>query len=392
MLLYFHPHSLDVEFQLPLSRLQRVFGEPLTSENVSSPQLSAYIMSRVHASEPAGGALAVQLVGPPTLETIDGASYVVAHLQLLAASREAVRRFTLQSNVITDTLPNQIVLVSVRSDWNSSTFANDPDLVGVLSGTDSSILIDRGHGSWVQGFRSVFHLGTRHIAEGTDHLLFLLTLLLPAPLLVCGARWAGFAGVRHGFSQILKVVTAFTVGHSLTLALAASGLVHVPGHPIEVLIAISIFISAIHAARPIFPGREAFIAGGFGLIHGLAFASTLADLGLHRGERVASIFAFNVGIEAMQMVVVVCVLPSLMLLSQTRLYTLFRLGGAMFAGLAALGWTFERTTGRSLDIDTAVDGLAKHSVFFAVALLLLSLTVMLLTKHRNRDVSLAFSS
>src|SRR5580704_10928153 len=132
------------------------------------------------------------------------------------------------------------------------------------------------------GFASVFRLGMRHIAEGTDHLLFLLALLLPAPLMVVGSRWVGFAGVRRSLLRILKIVTAFTVGHSITLALAALGLVRVPSRPIEVLIAVSIFVSAAHALRPLFPGREAAIAAFFGLIHGLAFATTLAELGLGR--------------------------------------------------------------------------------------------------------------
>jgi len=129
-------------------------------------------------------------------------------------------------------------------------------------------------------FPSMFRLGMRHIGEGTDHLLFLLTLLLPAPLLVVGSRWAGFAGRRRSVLQVLKVVTAFTAGHSITLALAALGLVRVPSRPIEILIAVSILVSAVHALRPLFPGREAGIAALFGLLHGLAFATTLQNLGL----------------------------------------------------------------------------------------------------------------
>jgi hypothetical protein len=111
--------------------------------------------------------------------------------------------------------------------------------------------------SWFDGFASIFHLGMRHIAEGTDHLLFLLTLLLPAPLVVFGSRWAGFGSVRHCPLQILKIVTAFTVGHFIPLALAALGLVRVPSPPIEVLIAVSILAPLLtlcarffRAARP----------------------------------------------------------------------------------------------------------------------------------------------
>src|SRR5208282_1954242 len=176
--------------------------------------------------------------------------------------------------------------------------------------------------AWINsvGFASIFRLGMRHIAEGTDHLLFLLALLLPAPLLLVGRRWAGFAGTRLSVLRILKVVTAFTVGHSLTLALAALGLVRVPSGPIEVFIAISILVSAAHALRPLFPGREAGIAVFFGLIHGLAFASVLGELGLRGWALVTSIFAFNLGIETMQLIVVAVTMPCLVLFSRARWY------------------------------------------------------------------------
>jgi hypothetical protein len=222
------------------------------------------------------------------------------------------------------------------------------------------------------GFGSVFPLGMRHIAEGTDHLLFLLALLLPAPLFVAGSRWAGSTDVRSSLLRILEIVTAFTVGHSITLAIAGFGLVHVPGRPIEVLIAVSILVSAIHALHPLFPGKEAGIAGFFGLIHGLAFASTFGDLGLGRWERVAGILAFNLGIEAMQLGVVAATLPSLIMLSHTRAYLYLRIGGALFAGFASLGWIAERLFGMRSPVDVVVNGVAHQAVWIAGALSLVS--------------------
>jgi hypothetical protein len=213
----------------------------------------------------------------------------------------------------------------------------------------------------------------RHIAEGTDHLLFLLALLLPAPLLVSGSRWGPYAGVRQSLLRILGIVTAFTIGHSITLSLAALGAVHVPSRPVEVLIAVSILVSAVHALRPIFPGKEAWIAAFFGLIHGLAFAATLDRLGLGRWERFAGILAFNLGIEAMQMLVVAAILPSLVLMSRTRAYPFLRIGGAVFAGAASVGWIVERI----LNVETAIDGIvnvfAQHALWIAVTLFLVSL-------------------
>jgi len=232
------------------------------------------------------------------------------------------------------------------------------------------------------GFTSMFRLGMRHIAEGTDHLLFLLALLLPAPLLVLGSRWTGFAGARHTIVQILKVVTAFTVGHSFTLALAALGLVHLPSRPVEVLIAVSILVSAVHALRPLFPGREARIAAFFGLIHGLAFAATLGQLGLGWRERLGSILAFNLGIETMQLLVVATIVPSLVLLSRSRDYPLFRIGGALFAGFASLGWIADRLLGLHNFVDVVVDGVARQGPWISGALFLISLTCWLLRREQ----------
>jgi HupE / UreJ protein len=244
---------------------------------------------------------------------------------------------------------------------------------------------------WIDavGFTSVFRLGMRHIAEGTDHLLFLLALLLPAPMIAVGSRWAGFAGVRHSLLRILRIATAFTIGHSITLALAALGLVRVPSRPIEVLIAVSILLSALHALRPIFPGREAAIAAFFGLIHGLAFASTLGELGLGRWERVAGIFAFNLGIETMQLTVVAATLPSLLLLSRGREYSVLRIGGALFAGCASVGWIAQRLLNVHSSVDLIVYDVARHAIWIAEVLFSISLVCWSLRKLLGQPPALS---
>ena len=240
---------------------------------------------------------------------------------------------------------------------------------------------------WLNGvqFSSLFHLGMRHIAEGTDHLLFLLALLLPAPLLLSGLRWGSPAGVCQSLVRILGIVTAFTIGRSITLTLAALGTVHVPARPVEVLIAVSIFVSALHALRPIFPGKEACIAAFFGLIHGLAFAATLGRLGLDRWERVAGILSFNMGIEAMQMLVVAIILPSLVLMSRTRAYPILRIGGALFAGGASVGWIVERLLDVKTPVDTIVNAFAQHALGIAIALFLASLATRLLLSDQSQS-------
>lgn len=222
------------------------------------------------------------------------------------------------------------------------------------------------------GVPDMFRLGMHHIAEGTDHLLFLLALLIPAPLLAIRSRWSASASVRQSLIRILRVVTAFTIGHSITLALGASGIVAPPERPVEVLIAFSILISAAHALRPLFPGREPIIAAFFGLIHGLAFATTLQNLGVGAWQRLASILGFNLGIETMQLIVVAAILPSLIILSRTSAYTAFRLTGALFAALASLGWIVERLFGVDYSVDLVVDRIAQRGPWIAVSLFVIS--------------------
>ena len=141
-------------------------------------------------------------------------------------------------------------------------------------------------------------VGIEHILSGWDHLLFVLGLVL----LVGRGR------------TLLWTITAFTLGHSITLALAVLGFVKFPPQPIEALIAFSIYLLAIELARrqshrKTFMDRMPWIvAGSFGLLHGLGFAGALREVGLPEGEIPLALFAFNVGIELGQLAFVALVL------------------------------------------------------------------------------------
>jgi hypothetical protein len=165
----------------------------------------------------------------------------------------------------------------------------------------------------------MLRLGISHIADGTDHQLFLLTLLLPAPLLAVRRRWREVVPTGRAVRRISAITIAFTIGHSVTLALGTLGL-PVPQQPVEALIAVRILIAAAHALRPLFPGREPLIAGVFGLVHGMAFSTTLSALDLSGKQLALSLLGFNLGIEVMQLVVVLVVLPPLIVLARTRAY------------------------------------------------------------------------
>ena len=367
VLLAVHENYIDAEIQLPLSELQLAVGHALNDSSARLTarwglQLRAYLMQHIRPVAADGRAWSVIVTGlavDSTQNAINGTyRELVAHCRLTPPAGATVRQFSFRYDVIVHQVVTHKILVSIHQDWARGLLADSsPADVGVIeldipSETVLPLAVNLNAGSTWSGFWAMLLLGMRHIAEGTDHLLFLLVLLLPAPLLVSENRWGAFGGLRYSWGRLLRIVTAFTIGHSLTLLAGAtvvrhSGYVRLVGQPecratVEVLIAVSILVSAIHAIRPVFAGREMFIAGGFGLVHGLAFAGALYDLHLNGSRLVLSILGFNLGIEVMQLVIVGLVMPGLILLSCTRFYTPFRIGGAILAGIAALIWVIER--------------------------------------------------
>ena len=223
----------------------------------------------------------------------------------------------------------------------------------------------------------------RHIAEGTDHLLFLLALILPAPLVAAGGRWGGYAGWRAAFRRIIKVETPFTVGHLITLVFGALGWVRLPGSLVESAIALSILVSAVHTLVPVFRGGEVFIAGGFGLVHGLAFASTLTGFGFDPWTMVSSVLGFNLGIEAVQLLVILAAMPWLVLLARSHVYGPFRVAGASLTGIAATAWLAERAFGFDNLIAPLVEGVASHAYWLLAGLVVLTGIVVVAEDEMN---------
>ena len=184
--------------------------------------------------------------------------------------------------------------------------------------------------------------------------------------------------------RLVKIITAFTIGHSLTLLAGAVGVLRLPSQPIEILIAISILVSAIHAIRPIFPNREMYVAAGFGLIHGLAFANTLSDLDLDAKAMTLSILGFNIGIELQQLFVVALTVPSLILLSkQPKIYDIVRIGSSILAGIAAIAWVFQRISGKNSFITEGVENVFGYGRWLILGLAILAVGSYFLNKKKD---------
>ncbi|MEM9193772.1 MAG: HupE/UreJ family protein, partial [Myxococcota bacterium] len=201
--------------------------------------------------------------------------------------------------------------------------------------------VELGSGSAISLVVEYLFEGAIHLITGYDHVLFLLALLLPSGLL------AVESGVRATVKDVALLVTAFTVGHSITLAIAALDVVVLPSQPVEVAIAGSIVIVAVYSAVvPAARRAVPWVALGFGLVHGFGFSSVLKEQGLSTGTEVLALLSFNVGIELAQLAVVALVVPLLAQLAKYDRYeTVVVRGGSVLIGLLALYWVVERVLG-----------------------------------------------
>jgi hypothetical protein len=209
----------------------------------------------------------------------------------------------------------------------------------VVSAKDHVARVSTGSGQLARMIKE----GTFHIWTGYDHVLFLLALLLPSVLRRDSGTWTPVPSMRTALVDVLRIVTAFTIAHSITLSLAALGVVTLPSRLIESAIAASVVLAALNNLRPIL--REDRWAAAFvlGLMHGFGFSGALMDLDLPRANLVTTLFGFNLGVELGQLAIVLVFVP---LAFAVRASTIYRRGvlGVGSAGILALAavWFVER--------------------------------------------------
>ena len=225
----------------------------------------------------------------------------------------------------------------LRVDARSTTRA------AALSADHRHEVFDLSNMSRWRPFLSMVKQGVIHIAEGIDHLLFLLALLLPSVVRRVDRAWLPVLGFRAALVDVAKIVTAFTVAHSITLSLAALHVVSLPSRFVESAIAASVVAAALNNVWPVM-GRDRWLAAfALGLLHGFGFSSALVDLGLPREGLVLSLLGFNVGVEIGQFAVVAAFLPLAYAARRSRVYGRFVLGGgSLVIGAVAAVWLVER--------------------------------------------------
>lgn len=229
---------------------------------------------------------------------------------------------------------SQRVLLSARR--------GEETLTGVMSAAAPIWAESEQVSAWTSFARFIGE-GIWHVLIGFDHIAFILLLLLPSVMRPVNGRWEGAAGLGPVTRDIVTIVTAFTIAHSTTLALAVTGTVVLPTQPIEVAIAASIAVAGLLNLLPRLSGWRLPLAFGFGLVHGFGFANVLGELDAGGATLLPLLAGFNIGVEVAQLGIVALVLPLIYLARRTRWYS----GGVLPLGSCALGaagvvWLLQR--------------------------------------------------
>jgi hydrogenase/urease accessory protein HupE len=263
----------------------------------------------------------LEQVGTPTLQKVPGARIEHATYK---GDAESLTGQTITIDGLTEVQTDVLLLIQLQDGTQHS---------AILRPSSPQFTIPL-EASKLQVAGDYWRLGTIHILEGVDHLLFVLALLL----------------IVVGFKQLLTAVTAFTVAHSITLVLATLGVVHMPAAPTEAIIALSILFLAteiVHKHNGQFSLTEKYpwiVAFAFGLFHGLGFAGALSEIGVPQHEVPLALFMFNVGVETGQLLFITAVMSLVWLMQRLHLSAppaAWRILPYSIGGLAAY-WTIDR--------------------------------------------------
>jgi hypothetical protein len=294
-------------------------------------EIAAQTLSRLKLS--ADGQLCdIQLIEMLFTEHSDG-GYAV--LELGTGATGSAERIEVEYGFLFDVDPTHRGLVLYENESVSATYVLSPEKSTVeFSASDASL--------WAT-FIDYTREGVWHIWIGLDHILFLISLLLPAVLFRQKRNWEPVRSFMPAFQTVLKIVTVFTIAHSITLWLAVMEYVTLPSQWVESTIAFSIIVSALNNLIPILKFRGWVIAFLFGLIHGFGFANVLLDLGLSSVALGISLFGFNVGVELGQLAIVVVFFPISFLIRKSKFYeyVILKFGSILIAGIAII-WLIER--------------------------------------------------
>ena len=355
--------------EYPIKDLNRILGldipigtdETLDEVRARASTVHAYTSEHFSIGPADGSSVWPYEFGEIDVLELGGNSYAVFDFEVAERFDPPPRTFTVSFDAIIEADSDRSAYLLIATDWGSGTFNNESNEFLRFSPGDSTHVVDLDDTSWWKGMGGVIELGAEHIRIGTDHILFIFALVLPSVLVFARWRddsapqWHPSAQFGSSLWRVLKIVTMFTIAHSITLALGGFGIIELSPRLVETIIAVSIAAAALHNLHPIFVNKEWVMAFGFGLFHGFGFAGLLSELGLDRSNRFPSLLGFNIGVELGQAAIILMVFPILFILRRTRLYLPILYGGSVLLAVIAMAWATERIFDYNTRVNDLVD-------------------------------------
>ncbi|MBT8086849.1 MAG: HupE/UreJ family protein [Gammaproteobacteria bacterium] len=282
-----------------------------------------------------------------TIRDTETLQFVLSHF-VIEGLAEQPEFIDIEYSVLLDEDPQQTGLLVIENDWKSGTFENEAGVSLVFDGDARAQRLDLTGSTFVRGMNAMIGLGTQHILQGIDHVLFLIAILLPAVVRRERGHWVPEPRFSSALWHVAKIVTAFTIAHSITLSLAALEILQVPSRLVESVIAASIAIAAVDVFYPVLGKRIVLVIFLFGLFHGAGFASVILSMNIHPDYVVWTLLFFNVGVELGQLAIVFVVFPLLYLIRSDTRYLRFGMPATASVLIAiAAYWFIER----AFDVD-----------------------------------------
>ncbi|WP_416307316.1 HupE/UreJ family protein [Neptunicella sp. SCSIO 80796] len=212
----------------------------------------------------------------------------------------------------------------------------------VISSRQQQVDFDLGNNQWLSGAMEYIYQGILHIWIGTDHILFLMALLLTCALQRKNKRWVEIDQISQIIKDTAWIVTTFTLAHSITLTATAMDWISLNSRWIELGIAVSVLLAALNNIKP---GvlKLGWLTFAFGLLHGMGFASVLAEVGLPDNQKLLAVLTFNIGVEIGQLTILAIVIPVLIMLRSKTWYQRYGVTAAsLVIMIFAAQWSIER--------------------------------------------------
>ncbi|MEM7253109.1 MAG: HupE/UreJ family protein [Pseudomonadota bacterium] len=291
-----------------------------------------------------GDAVHPPIFGEPTLVDLGVSEFAQFHFSVPSLTTVPDRITVRYQYLFDGPEPNHRGLLVIENNTRTEVEDNESQVALIFGpdGTEQSLRLDAL--GWQEAIWEFIKIGAWHIWIGFDHILFVITLLLPSVLMRRDQRWVPADRFKTAFWYVLRIITLFTVAHSISLALAALDIVRLPVQLVEAVIALSIAVAALDNIFHFFKRYIWVVVLVFGFFHGFGFANVLSPIGLPPARIRTSLLGFNIGVELGQIAVICVVFPVLFTLRQQAFYRpAIVIGGSVLLILIALYWFAERT-------------------------------------------------